>query len=57
MNVAWPNIFLLPKCTNGNKVENIKVLLIEQVQDGNCDLEGNGTGSYSANRKGYRKKK
>ena len=30
----------LTKCTNGNKVENIEVQLIEQVQEGNYDLEG-----------------
>ena len=28
------------KCTNGNKVENIEVQLIEKVQEGNYDLEG-----------------
>ena len=28
------------KCTNGNKVENIEVQLIEQVQERNCDFEG-----------------
>ena len=30
----------LIKCTNGNKVANIEVPLIEQVQEGNYDLEG-----------------
>ena len=30
----------LTKCTNGNKVENIEVQLIEQVREGNYDLEG-----------------
>ena len=30
----------LTKCTNENKVENIEVQLIEQVQEGNYDLEG-----------------
>ena len=30
----------LTKCTNGNKVENIGAQLIEQVQEGNYDLEG-----------------
>ena len=30
----------LTKCTNGNKVENIEVQLIEQVLEGNYDLEG-----------------
>ena len=28
------------KCTNGNKVENIKIQLTEQVEKGNYDLEG-----------------
>ena len=32
---------VLPKCTNGNKVENIEVHLIEQVLEGNYDLEKN----------------
>ena len=30
----------LTKCTNGNKVENTEIQLIEQVQEGNYDLEG-----------------
>ena len=30
----------LTKCTNSNKVENIEVELIEQVQESNYDLEG-----------------
>ena len=30
----------LTKCTNGNKAEHIEVQLIEQVQEGNYDLEG-----------------
>ena len=30
----------LTKCTNSNKVENTEVQLIEQVQEGNYDLEG-----------------
>ena len=30
----------LTKCTNGNKVENIELQLIEQVEEGNYDLEG-----------------
>ena len=30
----------LTKCTNGNKVENIELQLIEQVQEGNYELEG-----------------
>ena len=30
----------LTKCTNGNKIEHIEVQLIEQVQEGNYDLEG-----------------
>ena len=30
----------LTKCTNGNKVENIKDQLIEKVQESNYDLEG-----------------
>ena len=29
----------LTKCTNSNKVENIEVQLIEQVQEGNYGLE------------------
>ena len=28
------------KCTDGNKVENTEVQLIEQAQEGNYDLEG-----------------
>ena len=62
----------LTKYTNGNKLENIDVLLIEQVQESNYDLEGkywqvqiftlsHGMNStwdwYSTSRKGYRKKK
>ena len=62
----------LTKCTNGNKLENIEVQLIEQVQESNYDLEGkywqvhifalsHGMNStwdwYSTSRKGYRKKK
>ena len=31
---------VLTKCTNGKKVESIEVQLIEQVQEGNYDLEG-----------------
>ena len=30
----------LTKCTNDNKIENIEVQLIEQVLEGNHDLEG-----------------
>ena len=30
----------LTKYTNGNKLENIDVQLIEQVQESNYDLEG-----------------
>ena len=30
----------LTKCTNDNKIENIEVQLIEQVLEGNYDLEG-----------------
>ena len=30
----------LTKCTNGNKVANTEVQLIEQVLEGNYDIEG-----------------
>ena len=30
----------LTKCTNDNKIEKLEVQLIEQVLDGNYDLEG-----------------
>ena len=30
----------LTKCTNGNEVANIEVQLIEQVEEGNYDLDG-----------------
>ena len=32
--------YFLTKCTNGNKVANIEVQLIEQVLEGNYDIEG-----------------
>ena len=35
-----PRFKVPTKCTNGNKVENIEVQLIEYVQEGNYDLEG-----------------
>ena len=31
--------YFLTKCTNGSKVENFEVQLIEQVQEGHYDLE------------------
>ena len=31
----------LSKCTDAGKLENIEVHLIEQVEEADCDVEGN----------------
>lgn len=38
IDVVWQNIFII-KCTNGNKLKNIEVQQIKQVQECNYDLK------------------